>query len=62
MEITVPTPRTSKYSKFEALDPGNHYVQLVMDLNAADTTTFVRAVSQPVEISVEKNPKLEKCQ
>jgi hypothetical protein len=62
MEITVPTPRTSQYSKFEALDPGNHYVQLVMDLNAVDTTTFVRAISPPVEISVEKNPELEKCQ
>jgi hypothetical protein len=61
MEVTLPAPMKSKYSKFEGLDPGTHYVQLVMDLNVEGTSTFARATSQPVEITVDKHPKLEKC-
>jgi hypothetical protein len=63
MEITVPTPRTSRLRRYEALSVGIHYIQLRMDLQVEGRQlTFVRATSQPLAIKVERNNKPQKCQ
>ena len=62
MEITVPAPRGSRLSKYEALDAGVHYIQLKMDLPVeGQQLTFVRAISQPVAVTIERNTNPQKC-
>jgi hypothetical protein len=62
METAIPTPKTVKYSKLEALAPGMHYLQVVITAQLKDTLKFANAVSQPIEITILKNPKTENCQ
>ena len=63
MEITVPAPRASWLSRYEALRVGIHYIQLRIDLQVEGRQlTFIRAISQPLAITVERNNKPEKCQ
>ena len=63
MEITVPTPRASRLSRYEALSVGIHYIQLRMDLQVEGRQlTFIGAISQPLAITIERNNKPEKCQ
>jgi hypothetical protein len=62
MEITVPTPRAPRLRRYEALSVGNHYIQLEMDLQVEGRQlTFVRATSQPLAITIERNNKPKKC-
>ncbi len=61
METAFPIPMTATFSKRDALEPGSHFVQLVLDGEIQGTTTFVRITSQPMEITVDKHPKVEKC-
>ncbi len=61
-ETTIPTPKTAKYSKLEALAPGTHYVQVVITAQLEGTLKFASAVSQPIEIKILKYPKTENCQ
>jgi hypothetical protein len=61
IETVFPIPLTAKFSKFEALEAGSHFVQLFFDSEIQDTATFVRFTSQPVEITVDQHPKVEKC-
>lgn len=61
-ETFIPIPKTAKYSKLEALAPGLHYLQLAITAQLEGTLRFTSAVSQPIEITVAKYPKTEKCQ
>ena len=61
-ETTIPTPKTAKYSKLEALAPGMHYVQVVITVQLEGTLKFAEAVSQPINLTVLKYPKTENCQ
>jgi hypothetical protein len=61
LETFIPIPKTAKYSKLEALAPGLHYLQLVITAQLEGTLGFTGAVSQPIEITVAKYPKTEKC-
>ncbi len=61
METTLPIPRTAKYSPLEALAPGTHYVQIAVSAVVEGTTNFVRTTSPPFRITVENNPRIEKC-
>ena len=61
METAFPIPLTAKFSKRDALAPGSHFVQLVLDSETPGTEPFVRITSQPIEITVEKHPKVERC-
>jgi hypothetical protein len=49
METTIPTPKTAKYSKLEALAPGMHCMQVVITAHFEGTLKFASAVSQPIE-------------
>jgi len=62
METAIPTPKTVKYSKLEALAPGMHYLQVVITAQLEGTLQFANSVSQPIEITILKNPKTENCQ
>lgn len=62
METTLPTPKTAKYSKLEALAPGMHYLQVVITVQLEGTLKFAEAVSQPINLTVLKYPKTENCQ
>ncbi len=61
MEITVPAPRASRLSRYEALDVGLHYVQLRMDLQVYGAATYLRAISQPLAITIDRNTNPNKC-
>ena len=61
METGFPIPLTAKFSKRDALVPGSHFVRLVLDNETQGTERFVRLTSQPIEITVDKHPKVEKC-
>jgi hypothetical protein len=61
METTIPTPKTAKYSKREALSPGMHYLQVVITAQLEGTLKFAEAVSQPISITILKYPKTENC-
>lgn len=61
METAFPIALTAQFPKWEALGPGIHFVQLVSDSEIQGTGTFVRITSQPIEITVDKHPKVEKC-
>jgi|SRR5436190_4000789 hypothetical protein len=62
VETTVPTLRTSKFNKHAGVRPGIHYVQLVVYGDIKDSSATFRAISQPIEIRVEKNPYKVKCE
>lgn len=63
MEITVPAPRAFRLSRHEAVHAGVHYVQLHMDLQVEGRPlTFIRALSQPIPLTIERNTKPQKCQ
>lgn len=61
METAFPIPLAAKFSKLDALEPGRHFVQLVLGSKIQGTGTFVRITSQPIEITVEEHPKIDKC-
>jgi len=62
METVLPTAKTEHYSKLEALGPGGHWVQVVILVNDESTGTFLKAVSQPMKVTVDQYPKTEKCE
>jgi len=62
VETIIPTPKTTKYSKREALAPGTHYVQAVVTVQVEGALKFADAVSQPIEITILKYPKTENCE
>lgn len=61
--VTTPFPIAldAKLPTWEALGPGIHFVQLVLDSEIQGTATFVRITSQPIEIIVDNHPKVNKC-
>jgi len=61
IEVTVPTLRTSSYSKHAGVSPGIHFVQLVIQGDIVERSAMFKATSQPIKINVEKNPYVVKC-
>jgi len=61
MEISIPTPRTSHFSKMEALPPGEHYIQALIEGRIGSTQRVVRATSEPIKIYVDQNPQIQTC-
>ena len=61
MEITVPTLRTSRYNKRAGVNPGIHFVQLVIEGDMVGRSERFKAISQPIQMNVEKNPYSVKC-
>jgi len=61
IETAFPISLTAKFSKQDGLVPGRHFVQLVLDTEIQGTATFVRITSQPMKITVDKHPQVEKC-
>src|SRR5262249_36563933 len=61
MEVTVPTLHTSRYSKRAGVTPGIHFVQLVIDGDVVGRSDMFKAISQPIQINVEKNRYAVKC-
>jgi len=61
-ERTLPVAKTANYPKSDALDLGTHYLEIVLVPQIDRSTSFVRATSQPIEITVDSNPKIVNCQ
>jgi hypothetical protein len=62
MEADLLTPKTKHYSKQAVLGPGVHWVQVVISVHDEGTGTYLRAVSQPMKVTVEQYPRSEKCE
>jgi len=60
-EISASTLRTSNYNKHAGLSPGIHYVQVVIFGEVEDGSVTVKATSQPIEIKIEKDAYILKC-
>jgi len=60
-ERPIPIALNGKFPRWEALQPGRYFVQLMSDGVIQGTNDFVKITSQPIEITVDKQPKVEKC-
>ena len=60
-ELPIPIALNGKFPRWEALQPGRYFAQLNSDGVIQGTNDFVRITSQPIEITVDMHPKVEKC-
>ena len=60
-ERPIPIALNGKFPRWEALEPGRYFVQLMSDGVIQGTNDFVKITSQPIEITVDTHPKVGKC-